>query len=263
MLKGAFLRRSIAVSLAAFGITALVVLVRYLSPNEPGTISAAVSVPADEYVKRRLRMVETQIAARGVRDKNVLAAMRKVRRHEFVPPSLRSEAYSDWPLPIGYGQTISQPYIVAVMTELLQPKSASRILEIGTGSGYQAAVLAEIVKEVWTIEIVEALGRRAKKVLADKYPNKVKAKIGDGYHGWKEGAPYDGIIVTCAANNIPPPLLRQLKEGGRMVIPVKGAFYTQNLLLVEKKKGGKIITRTIFGVRFVDMTGAIQKKPRQ
>jgi protein-L-isoaspartate(D-aspartate) O-methyltransferase len=260
MLRTTFRRRGSAILLIILAIAALILLERYLPQNEPGALSAA-AVSPDEHRQRRLRMVRTQIAARGVSDKNVLAAMRKVPRHEFVPPNLRGDAYSDWPLPIGYGQTISQPYIVAVMTELLEPKSTSRILEIGTGSGYQAAVLAEIVKEVWTIEIIKALGNRGKKILAEKYPEKVKVKIGDGYYGWKEGAPYDGIIVTCAANNIPPPLLKQLKEGGRMVIPVKGAFYTQNLLLVEKKEGGKIITRNIFGVRFVDMTGAIQKTP--
>ncbi len=208
-------------------------------------------------------MVAKQIADRGIRDEKVLAAMRKVPRHEYVPPNLRREAYADWPLPIGHGQTISQPYIVALMTELLRPKSTDRILEIGAGSGYQAAVLAEIVKEVWTIEIIKDLGAGAKKILAEKYPEKVKVKVADGYYGWEEGAPYDGIIVTCAANNIPPPLIKQLKEGGRMVIPVGSAFYTQNLIVVEKKEGGKIVTQTVCPVAFVPMTGAIRKQPAE
>jgi len=208
-------------------------------------------------------MVKRQIAARGIKDKNVLAAMRKAPRHEYVPKELRRDAYSDWPLPIGYGQTISQPYIVALMTELLKPKKTDRILEIGTGSGYQAAVLAEIVKEVWTIEIIKTLGNKAKKILEEKYPKKVKVKVADGYYGWKEGAPFDGIVVTCAANNIPAPLVKQLKEGGRMVVPVGTLFYTQNLIVVEKKKGGEVITRNICPVAFVPMTGAIQKQPRK
>jgi len=247
-------------ALAFLTIVVLTVLVRYPLRDDP-TMGSAAAASAADYRRQRREMVERQIAGRGVKDKKVLAAMRKVPRHEFVPVNLRLESYSDWPLPIGHGQTISQPYVVAMMTELLRPKSADRILEIGTGSGYQAAVLAEIVKEVRTIEIIKALGNRAKDILAEKYPKKVKVKIADGYYGWEDGAPYDGILVTCAANNIPPPLIKQLKEGGRMVIPVGGPFYTQNLLLVEKKKGGKIITRNVLPVAFVPMTGAIEKKP--
>jgi len=244
---------------AAVGLSLLVD-----SPLEDGrTLLSAAAASPGNYTKQRRSMVEKQIAARGVKDKNVLAAMRKVPRHEFVPANMRREAYSDWPLPIGSGQTISQPYIVALMTELLRPKSTDRILEIGTGSGYQAAVLAEIVKEVWTIEIIKALGERAKKILAEKYPEKVKVKVADGYYGWEEGAPYDGIIVTCAANNIPPPLIKQLKEGGRMVIPVGSLFYTQNLVVVEKKEEGKIVTRSVCPVAFVPMTGDIEKQPRR
>ncbi len=249
-------------AVALLAIVGLSILVRYPLQEEPAVVAAA-AASSDGYSKQRRRMVETQIAARGIKDKSVLAAMRKVPRHDFVPRERRREAYYDWPLPIGHGQTISQPYIVALMTELLKPKSTDRILEIGTGSGYQAAVLAEIVKEVRTIEIIKALGARAKKTLAEKYPKKVKVKTADGYYGWEEGAPYDGIIVTCAANNIPPPLIRQLKEGGRMVIPVGSAFYTQNLLLVEKRKGGDIITRNMLPVAFVPMTGAIRKQPRK
>lgn len=261
MLRNAFSKMWLPAA-ALLAIIGLSVLVRCPLQDEPAVVSAAAAF-SDDYRKQRLRMVQRQIADRGVKDKNVLAAMRKVPRHEFVPRKSRGEAYRDWPLPIGHGQTISQPYIVAMMTELLKPKSTQRILEIGTGSGYQAAVLAEIVKEVWTIEIVKALGARAKKTLAEKYPKNVKVKVGDGYYGWEEGAPYDGIIVTCAANNIPPPLIKQLKEGGRMVIPVGSPFYTQNLILVEKRKGGKIITRNVLPVRFVPMTGAAQKKPRK
>ena len=241
-------------------VMGLTVLVRCPLQDEPAVASAAAAF-ADDYAKQRHGMVETQIAARGIKDKNVLAAMRRVPRHEFVPSAMRRQAYCDWPLDIGYGQTISQPYIVALMTELLEPKGTDRVLEIGTGSGYQAAVLAEIVKEVWTIEIIKALGNRAKNTLAEKCPEKVKVKVADGYYGWEEGAPYDGIIVTCAANNIPPPLIRQLKEGGRMVIPVGSPFYTQSLIVVEKRKGGKIITRNICPVAFVPMTGAIQRRP--
>lgn len=228
----------------------------------PAAVSAAAR-PSDGYESQRRRMVEQQIAARGIKDKDVLAAMRKVPRHEYVPKDLRPQAYSDWPLPIGLGQTISQPYIVALMTELLQPKKTDRILEIGTGSGYQAAVLAEIVDQVWTIEIIKELGEKAKKLLDENYPKKVKVKVADGYYGWEEGAPFDGILITCAANNVPAPLLKQLKEGGRIVIPMEGLFFNQNLTVVEKKKGGDIVTRNVCGVAFVPMTGAIRKQPRE
>ncbi len=258
MLRNAFAKMWLP-AVALLAMVGLSILLRCPLQNEPAVVSAAASLSGD-YRKQRLSMVQTQIAARGVKDKNVLAAMRKVPRHEFVPARSRREAYCDWPLPIGHGQTISQPYIVAMMTELLKPKSTDRILEIGSGSGYQAAVLAEIVKEVRTIEIIKALGKSAKKILAQKYPKKVKVKVADGYYGWDEGAPYDAIIVTCAANNIPPPLIKQLKEGGRMVIPVGSPFYTQNLILVEKRKGGDIITRNVLPVAFVPMTGAAQKR---
>jgi protein-L-isoaspartate(D-aspartate) O-methyltransferase len=256
----AFLPNICLAVLAVGAIVALSVSLRSPFQDEPRVASAAAQ-PSGDTKSQRLEMVKRQIAARGVKDKNVLAAMRKVRRHDYVPKDLRREAYSDWPLPIGYGQTISQPYIVAMMTELLKPKKTDRILEIGTGSGYQAAVLAEIVDEVWTIEIIKELGEKAKKILEEKYPKKVKAKVADGYYGWKEGAPFDGIIVTCAANNIPAPLVKQLKEAGRMVVPVGSLFYVQNLIVVEKKKGGDVITRNICPVAFVPMTGAIQKQP--
>ena len=261
MLRNLFWKTFLPV-LALVGIVALAVLLRSPIQQEPPLLSAAAPSTAD-YTRQRMKMVDDQIADRGIKDKNILAAMRKVPRHEFVPANLRREAYCDWPLPIGNGQTISQPYIVALMTDLLQPKSTDRILEIGTGSGYQAAVLAEIVKEVWTIEIIKALGTRAKEILAQKYPEKVKVKIADGYYGWQEGAPYDGIIVTCAANNIPSTLVKQLKVGGKMVIPVGSAFYTQNLIVVEKKEEGKVITKSVCPVSFVPMTGAIQRRPRE
>lgn len=245
-------------------LAAVLVLAAFLRwPGEGQKESLAVSTtrPSDAYESTRRRMVEQQLAVRGIKDKNVLAAMRKVPRHEYVPRNLRSEAYSDWPLPIGLGQTISQPYIVALMTELLQPKKTDRILEIGTGSGYQAAVLAETVDQVWTIEIIKDLGERAGKLLEKRYPKKVKVKVADGYYGWEEGAPFDGIIITCAANNVPAPLLKQLKEGGRIVLPMEGLFFNQNLTVVEKKKGGDIVTRNVCGVAFVPMTGAIRKQP--
>jgi protein-L-isoaspartate(D-aspartate) O-methyltransferase len=244
--------------LGAAAIVALALSLRSPLEHEP-TIASAAARPSGSYESQRLEMVNRQIAARGIKDKNILAAMRKVPRHEYVPRELRPEAYSDWPLPIGCGQTISQPYIVALMTELLQPKKSDRILEIGTGSGYQAAVLAEIVDKVWTIEIIKELGEKAKKILEEKYPDKVKVKVADGYYGWEEGAPFDGIIVTCAANNIPAPLIKQLKEGGRMVIPMESLFFSQNLIVVEKKEGGDIVTRNVCAVAFVPMTGAIRK----
>jgi len=199
-------------------------------------------------------MVAEQIEARGVKDEKVLQAMGKVPRHRFVPENLIPHAYEDSPLPIGFGQTISQPYIVALMTELLNPEGSDRVLEVGTGSAYQAAVLSEIVDEVYTIEIFEELGTSAKERLEDLGYDNVKVKIADGYYGWPEYAPFDAIIVTCAASHIPPPLIQQLKEGGKMCIPVGSVFWAQNLMLVEKKDG-KIISRNILPVRFVPMLG--------
>ena len=198
-------------------------------------------------------MVETQIVARGVRDPGVLAAMRKVPRHEFVPDQLRQAAYDDRPLPIGEDQTISQPYIVALMTEVLELSLGDKVLEIGTGSGYQAAVLAEIAGQVYTIEIVEVLGRRAEDTLKRLGYDQVKVRIGDGYLGWEEHAPYDAIIVTCAPDHIPQPLVDQLAEGGRMVIPV-GRQFSQELVLMEKV-AGETHQQSIIPVLFVPMTG--------
>jgi len=206
-----------------------------------------------QYQDLRKQMVKGQIATRGVADENVLAAMRKVPRHEFVPEGLRQAAYDDRPLPIGSGQTISQPYIVALMTEVLRIAPGEKVLEIGTGSGYQAAILAELTDQVYTIEILEDLGHRAEQTLRRLGYSQVEVKIGDGYLGWEEHAPFDAIIVTCAPDHIPKPLVDQLVEGGRMVIPV-GRGYGQELYLVEKKEG-QIRQRGIIPVLFVPMTG--------
>jgi len=208
----------------------------------------------DEFAKQRREMVKEQIAERGIKDSATLKAMEAVPRHEFVPESYREYAYHDGPLPIGYGQTISQPYIVALMTELAGLSKGKKALEIGTGSGYQAAVLAQIIDSVYTVEIIKELGESARERLARLGYQKVKTKIGDGYFGWEEHAPFDAIIVTAAAEHIPPPLIKQLKDGGRMVIPVGHPYFTQNLVLVEKKDG-KVTSRDIIPVRFVPLTG--------
>ncbi|GAB6068282.1 protein-L-isoaspartate(D-aspartate) O-methyltransferase [Methylothermus subterraneus] len=185
----------------------------------------------------------------------VKRALLEVPRHLFVPEALRSAAYENRPLPIGYGQTISQPYIVALMTELLEPKPEHVVLEVGTGSGYQAAVLARLVKQVYTIEIIEPLASRARaRLKAQGYTN-VEVRVGDGYYGLKEHAPFDGIVVTAAASHIPPPLVEQLKPGGRMVIPVGGQFLVQSLMLVEKTPKGEVLTRQLLPVSFVPLTG--------
>ena len=188
-------------------------------------------------------------------DPKVMDAMRKVPRHEFVPGQVRDKAYENRPLPIGHGQTISQPYIVALMTDLLEPKRQHKVLEVGTGSGYQAAILAELVAEVFTIEIIEPLGNEAKERLKQLNYKNVHVRIGDGYYGWEEHGPFDGIVVTAAASHIPPPLIQQLKPGGRMVIPVGSRFMVQQLVVVEKDAKGKLTTRQILPVRFVPLTG--------
>src|SRR5437773_8321238 len=192
------------------------------------------SFQEDVYREKREKMVKDQIEKRGVNDKLVLKAMRNVKRHLFVPEERMAEAYNDAPLPIGYGQTISQPYIVAYMTEVIQPKPEFKVLEIGTGSGYQAAVLAEIVQEVYTIEIVTELANAATQRLKKLGYSKVKVKQADGYYGWKENGPYDAIVVTAAAEFVPPPLIEQLKENGKIVIPIGSPFMTQMLMLIEK-----------------------------
>ena len=206
---------------------------------------------SDKYEKVRQRMVREQIVARGIKDQKVIQAMLNVKRHLFVPQNQERMAYEDRPLPIGEGQTISQPYIVALMTETLELNENMRVLEIGTGSGYQAAILAEIVKEVYSIEIIESLGLKAKKLLKSLNYQNINIKIGDGYKGWEENAPFDAIIVTCAPANIPKPLENQLKEGGKMIIPVGGSI-VQELVLLEKKSG-KLIKKVVAGVRFVPM----------
>lgn len=185
----------------------------------------------------------------------ILKAMATVPRHEFVPPAQRKFAYQNRPLPIGHGQTISQPYIVAIMTDLLDLEADDKALEIGTGSGYQAAILAALVKEVYSIEIIEPLGKTAATRLNDLGFNNVEVKLGDGYYGWQEHAPFDAIIVTAAASHIPPPLIKQLKPGGRMIIPVGSRFMVQELLMLEKNDQGEVTTRQILPVRFVPLTG--------
>ena len=199
-------------------------------------------------------MVEDQIASRGVRDPEVLSAMRKVPRHLFVPGDLRYQAYEDHPVRIGEGQTISQPYIVALMTEALELEGGERVLEIGTGSGYQAAVLAEIVREVYSIEIKEVLAGRSRAVLDSLGYSRVVTKWDDGYSGWPEYAPFDRIIITAAVDHVPPPLLDQLAPGGRMILPLGDPYGYQQLALVEKEDEGFTV-RHITGVLFVPMTG--------
>jgi len=213
----------------------------------------ALKADEDRYRQLREQMVNRQIIARGVENRPTLGAMRNVPRHKFVRSAEQRQAYMDSPLPIGYGQTISQPFIVAYMTQLIDPEPGMKVLEIGTGSGYQAAVLAEITDQVFTIEIVEELGDWGEQNLRNAGYDKVQVKRADGYHGWAEHAPFDAIVVTAAADHIPPPLVEQLRDGGRMVIPVGSPFRTQNLMLVEKR-GEDIRTRNLMPVRFVPFT---------
>ncbi len=222
-----------------------------------------VAVDAASYTKERAALVE-EVRIWGKRDpppgkrsfdEKVLAALNGVRRHEFVPRNARREAYANHPLPIGHGQTISQPYIVALMTDLVEPEEDDVVLEIGTGSGYQAAVLAKLVKKVYSIEIIEPLANSASERLDRLGYGNVETRLGDGYYGWEEHAPFDAIVVTAAASHVPPPLIQQLKPGGRMVIPVGGRFMLQYLLLIEKTNDGEILTRQISAVRFVPLTG--------
>lgn len=219
-------------------------------------VAASTASPAEDvFAAARERMVREQIERRDVTNQAVLAAMRRVPRHEFVGGELRDQAYHDNPLPIGHGQTISQPYIVALMTELLQVKPGDKVLEIGTGSGYQAAVLGEITTNVFTLEIVAPLAIAASNRLQRPGLQAIRARQGDGYFGWKEQAPFDGIIVTAAADHIPPPLLQQLKPGGRMVIPIGPVHATQRLVVVTKQEDGKVRTENVLPVRFVPLTG--------
>lgn len=222
--------------------------------------TSATSAPAAEpdFASRRLELAEEITAERSGAphrfDPRVKEVMARVPRHLFVPPALQRYAYDDRPLPIGHGQTISQPFIVALMTDLLRPRKGDRVLEIGTGSGYQAAVLAELVQSVYTIEIVEPLALEARERLARLGYRNVEVRAGDGYKGWEERAPFDAIMVTAGAEEVPPPLIRQLKPGGRMVIPVGPAQSIQHLTLIEKQADGSILTRRVAPVRFVPFT---------
>lgn len=206
-------------------------------------------------------MVAQQLAARDIQDPRVLEVMGRVPRHLFVPPSFRDQAYEDYPLPIGEGQTISQPYIVALMTQWLRLREGDKVLEVGTGSGYQAAVLAELGAQVFSIEINEPLARRAAQTLKDLGYADVRVKAGDGFFGWPEEAPFDAVIVTCAVDLVPPSLFEQLKEGGRLIIPLGDALSFQTLTLITKVEG-QPRRQQISGVRFVPMTGEAQKKKK-
>lgn len=220
----------------------------------PSVVIADVCADNPTFKATREKLVEDHIAGKGITDPKVLAAMRAVPRHCFVPKRLASKAYADTPLPIGASQTISQPYVVALMTEGLKLNGNHRVLEIGTGSGYQAAVLAKIVKEVYSIEIKEILHRQSSRILKELEFANVKTRHGDGYFGWQEAAPFDAIMITAAVNHIPPPLLKQLTEGGRLILPLGNPFSYQNLTLVTKTEGD-YVTKQITGVLFVPMTG--------
>ncbi len=227
-------------------------------------LAAGPAVAAEEFGDERAEMVEvvqqhaagaTSALDGGQLDPKVLDAMRTVPRHEFVPDQHRGEAYENRPLPIGYGQTISQPFIVALMTDLLEVDGDDVVLEIGTGSAYQAAVLSPLADKVYSIEIVPGLGEAAAERLERLEFDNVETKVADGYYGWPEAGPFDGIVVTAAASHVPPPLVEQLKPGGRMVIPVGGPFSQQQLMLVEKQEDGGITTRQLLPVQFVPLTG--------
>ncbi len=225
------------------------------------TILSTCTASDDPYKTKRDFMVEHDIKGRGIRDKRVLDVMGRLPRHLFVDEYLRDRAYNDYPLPIGEGQTISQPYVVALMTEALKLKPTDRVLEIGTGSGYQAAVLAEIVEDVYTIEIRKGLAEKAEKRLRGFGYKNIKVRYADGYFGWDEYAPFDAIIITASANHIPPPLIKQLKEGGRLIIPLGSTVYYQTLTLAKKKKG-ELELEQITSVAFVPMIGEAEKGGR-
>ncbi len=234
-----------------------------------GWTAAAQALTADRYGTQSQQMLKeieadalyaSSTLGRNHIDERVMKAMEKVPRHEFVPAYLRSSAYLNKPLPIGHGQTISQPFIVALMTDLLQTKKDDVVLEIGTGSGYQAAVLAGLVKKVYTIEIIKELGESARERLVRLAYKNVEVRIADGYFGWEEHAPFDSIIVTAAAGHVPPPLIRQLKPGGRIVIPVGGVYQVQMLMVVTKDASGKLKTEQVLPVRFVPLTGKAEKE---
>jgi protein-L-isoaspartate(D-aspartate) O-methyltransferase len=242
--------------MSRFGDKSLLIFVVMFLQFNPACMSQ-IKKPID-YTELRAEMVKSQIRMRGVTDEKVLAAMLNVERHLFVPQNVREAAYEDFPLPVAEGQTISQPYIVAFMTEALELDSTDKVLEIGTGSGYQAAILAEICDSVFTIEIFPSLGNSARNLLDSLGYRNIFVKIGDGYEGWEENAPFDAIIVTCAPTHIPEKLEQQLAENGRMIIPV-GATYTQELVLL-KKKDGKLVQDNVLSVRFVPMINEKGKK---
>lgn len=240
-------------SFAVIVIT-FVVLLKFNKGNVSAMGGVDKVVNEDVFIHQRKQMVEEQISRRGIIDKGVLEAMETVPRHLFIPEENRSYGYYDQPVPIGFGQTISQPYIVAFMTELLNVGKEDVVLEVGTGSGYQAAILARLVRQVYTIEIMEELGKEANRRLKAMGYDNVEVKIGDGYKGWSEHAPFDAIIVTAAAEHIPQPLIDQLKPGGRMVIPVGGVYEVQDLMLITKDASSKVIKKSIIPVRFVPLT---------
>lgn len=212
----------------------------------------------DDWAEQRQRLVKEQIIGQGIKDERVILAMLKVPRHEFVPPEYRAKAYTDNPLPIGHGQTISQPYIVALMSEVVALKGDEKVLEVGTGSGYQAAILAELAMEVYSVEIDSSLAHQARKALDELHYHNIWIRVGDGYLGWKEKAPFDAIVVTAAPDHVPEPLLEQLKVGGRMVIPIKKNDYQQLMLITRNREG--IEEEVIAEVKFVPMKGVAEGK---
>jgi protein-L-isoaspartate(D-aspartate) O-methyltransferase len=262
--------RFAAVAAAVLGVLLLLLAGDHSADDQANAEPPAQAAPADtppltwnrprvaDRAAERSEMVRTQIERRDVADAAVLAAMRHVPRHRFVPEDVLHAACADRPLFIGHGQTISQPYIVAYMTEVLELKPGQKVLEIGTGSGYQAAVLSELTPHVFTIEIVRALGQEAQQRLARLGYKTVQCKVGDGYFGWEEHAPFDAIIVTCAAGTVPPPLVKQLKPGGRMCIPVGPPGHVQQLVLVSKDAAGAVRSRALLPVSFVPLTRQVR-----
>ena len=241
---------------AHFSCLVLVILIAgCAAPGIPGKNETAAP---DQFLEQRLGMVQSQIRARGISDESVLAAMEKIQRHRFMDESMWHEAYGDHPVPIGEGQTISQPYMVAFMTQSLELKGGAKILEIGTGSGYQASVLAQMGCDVYSIEIIKNLADGAKKALEENGYSNVKTKNEDGYFGWKEEAPFDAIIITASVNHVPPSLFEQLKEGGKIILPLGSTLTYQSLTLVEKINGSPKSTY-LLDVRFVPMTGEAEK----